>query len=570
MTSPGAPWELETVTIKGRPQKVYKNLPGSIRDLFVRTKAFGPRDYIVYEDERYTYDQTHERVAATAELLRRRGVVKGDRVGICARNYPEWIYAFFATVSIGGVAVAINAWSPFEPLVHCFTSSGCKIGLIDGERALVLAPALATLRKAGCEHLFVVRPKEDRVPNGFERFDEAVKGCEGISIPVGEISPEDYATIYFTSGTTALPKGVLSTHRQFLSNLLNTSAAGARSALRRGESIPVLDQNGPQRSLLLSVPLFHVTGCQSLLFAITAAGGKVILLHKWEIGDAVKMIKRERVTTAGGVPHMVMELIDALEGDDDHAVEGFSFGGAPSTDRLPGALRKSIPAAAASFAYGLSEVNAVATSHSAEDYLQRPTSCGLATPATEIKIVCPIRKVDLPPHATGEIYIRGPNVAEGYWKNEEATKECFFDDGWFASGDLGHLDEEGWLYISDRAKEIIVRGGENISTVSVENALYRDERIKDAAVVPVPDAHLGELVAAVVVTKPQYHGQVSSTELMALVAQHLPKHCVPVLVVVREEEMPRNATGKILKRTLKDEVGKVWAEMWKGAGKAKL
>ncbi|KAK4705766.1 hypothetical protein P7C70_g424, partial [Phenoliferia sp. Uapishka_3] len=592
MKSKGAMWETIKVQIKGQERDVYKNLPASVRDLFVAVSTnFPKRDYIVYQNERYTYEQTAERVATIAELFRQRGVVKGDRgklsrangtigrpeadplavkVGILMRNVPEWILSFMAITSMGGIAVAINAWSPLEALVHCFNNSGCKVAVVDPERAAVLVPALSAIREGGCASIFVARTAS--APAGFECFEAALEGCGGVPLPKVDIAADDHVTIFFTSGTTSLPKGVLSTQRQFLSNLPNSAASAARAALRRGDPLPTPDPTAAQRAILLSVPLFHVTGCQSLLFLATAAGGKIVLMHKWDVNEAVKAIKAERITTAGGVPHMVMELIDSLDGHDDHILEGLSFGGAPSSDRLPSALRKSVPKASASNAYGLTEVNAVATSHSAEDYLNRPKSCGIATPVTEVKIMCTTSKAQLPPNQTGEIYIRGPNVAEGYWRSEKATSEAFLPGGWFASGDVGHLDEEGWLYISDRAKEIIIRGGENISTVAVENALYRDERIKDCAVVPVPDPKLGELVAAVIVPKPQYSGgQITSAQLATLVAKHLPKHCVPVLIVIRDQEMPRNATGKIVKKDLKAELGKIWEERTKGdAGRAKL
>ncbi|KAM0749660.1 long-chain-fatty-acid-CoA ligase [Meredithblackwellia eburnea MCA 4105] len=559
MGEKGRLWEVEEISIKGRKQKVYKNLPKSIRDFFKSTKMFGKREYIVYEGERYTYDQAHEKVAAIAELLRRRGIVKGDRVAICMRNYPEWILCLFAISSLGAVVTAINAWSPLEPLTHCFTNSGCKVAFIDEERAAVLAPSLSKVRQAGCESLFVVKAKKQLLA-GYEDFELSLKGCYGVAIPHVDIEPEDNAAIYFTSGTTSLPKGVLTTQRQFLSNLPNSMCSANRAFLRRGDSLPTPDPKAPQRSLLLSVPLFHVTGCQSLLMLATVAGGKVVLMHKWQIDEAVRLIKREQVTTAGGVPHMVMEIIDALKGVEGHVLDGVSFGGAPSSDRLPSAMRSSVPSAFASVAYGLTETSAVATGHAAEDYLNRPKSCGACTPVTECKIMCPDKRVELPLGETGEIYLKGPNVAEGYWMDEKATKGAFLEDGWFASGDLGHMDSDGFLFISDRAKEIIIRGGENISTVQVENSIYRDERIKDVAVVPVPDPKLGELVCAVITVKSQFKGQVKEEGVKDLVGKHMPKHCVPVLVIIRQEDMPRNPTGKILKRVLKEEAGKIWEE----------
>ncbi|SCV72538.1 BQ2448_4075 [Microbotryum intermedium] len=591
MTGPGMPWETEEKTIKGRTYRVYKQLPSSMREFWLATKIpFGSRKYIVYDSESYTYAEAHTRVAALAALFHSRGVRKGDRIAICARNLPEFIFSFWAAASIGAVISAVNAWGTMDVLMHCFQMVECKLLVLDQERATILAEQQEELARLGCSTILVARPNKS-LSRGMESMDQALSGCSDNQMPNVSIEPEDNATIYFTSGTTSKPKGVLATNRQFLSNRLNTSVAGARAALMKGLSLPVPDPEAPQKAVLLSVPLFHVIGAHSFLTLMTAMGGKVVMMHKYSAEKASELIIRERVTLAGGVPHMVLEIVDLLS-KEGHALEALSFGGGPASSRLPEMVKKSIGEVPASQGFGLTETNSVATSVAGEEYAKRPTSCGLPTPVTRLRIIDPATNEELPTGKTGEICIHGPNIAEGYYRNEKATKEAFTEDGWFKSGDMGHVDEEGYLYISDRAKDIvsfnsgewlhnrdlnadlelwlqIIRGGENIASIHVENALYSDDRVKDAAVVAVPHEKLGEVVAAVVVLHPKHRGQVDEAELRKVVGAKLSKHCVPDMILFWED-IPRNATGKTLKTELKPKLKVEWEKRQAKGQKAKL
>ncbi|SGY68549.1 BQ5605_C004g02897 [Microbotryum silenes-dioicae] len=567
MTGPGMPWETEEKTIKGRTYPVYKQLPSSMREFWLATKTpFGSRKYIVYDNESYTYAEAHTRVAALAALFHSRGVRKGDRVAICARNLPEFIFSFWAAASIGAIISAVNAWGTLDVLMHCFQMVECKLLVLDQERVTKLAEQQEELARLGCSTILVARPSKS-LPKGMESMDQALAGCSDKQMPKVSIAPEDNATIYFTSGTTSKPKGVLATNRQFLSNRLNTSVAGARATLMKGLSLPVPDPNA-QKAVLLSVPLFHVIGAHSFLTLMTAMGGKVVMMHKYSAEKASELIIRERVTLAGGVPHMVLEIVDRLSRQ-SHALEALSFGGGPASSRLPEMVKKSIGEVPAGQGFGLTETNSVATSVAGEEYVKRPTSCGLPTPVTRLKIIDPATYEELPTGKTGEICIHGPNIAEGYYRNEKATKEAFTEDGWFKSGDMGHVDEEGYLYVSDRAKDIIIRGGENIASIHVENALYSDDRVKDAAVVAVPHEKLGEAVAAVVVLHSKHRGQVDEAELRKVVGAKLPKHCVPEMILFWKD-MPRNATGKTLKTELKPKLKAEWEKRQAIAQKARL
>ncbi|KAI5477431.1 hypothetical protein MNV49_006423 [Pseudohyphozyma bogoriensis] len=565
LTAPGAPWETQEMTINGRTNRVYSRLPPSMRAFWLSTRAFKDREYLVYQLERYTYSQIHSQTAAIASYLTSVGVEKGDRVVIVSRNFPEFVSAFWATHVLGAVAVAVNAWIPLEAMKHCIGNAEPKVCIADEERAAVLLPVVGEIVGKGCEEVLVWRAEKD--VKEFKRFEKVVKEFEGAEYPDVDVQPDDNATIFFTSGTTSLPKGVLATQRQVLTNLLNTTCSAARAILRRGEDLPPPgpDPKKPQRATLLAVPLFHVTGNHSYLVMTTAAGGKVVMMRKWDLPEALLLLKKEKITTAGGVPFIAMELINSIAVSTEHVLDTFSFGGAPAPDRVTETLKANVgDGVLISQAYGSTETNAVAVGHAGEDYLARPSSTGLATPVNELKI-CALDgdHKELGVGETGEIWIKGPNVAEGYWRDPKAS-EAFKKDGWFQT-----LDEEGFLYISDRAKEIIIRGGENISTITVENALYSDPRVKDAAVVPVPDAKLGELVAAVVVLHPSSRDSVSEADLIASAAKTLPKHSVPVAVFIRPDELPRNATGKALKSVIKVEARELW-EKRKNQAKAKL
>ncbi|BGP37471.1 hypothetical protein JCM10450v2_001377 [Rhodotorula kratochvilovae] len=580
-----SPFVCDEVTIGTRRVKAYRNLPASVRDLWLAVvEPYAQREYLVYEGERLTYAQTHEQVLRLASLLHARGVKKGNRVVIAMRNVPEWAVAWWACHMLGGIAVAVNAWLTPAAFHHCIAITEPTAILVDGERAEVLRPHVDALRKGGCLTFLVARSAAP--PTGFEPFYAALKVHTPTALPNTEIKADDDAIIFFTSGTTSLPKGVLSTQRQYLSNRWNTASGKARAMLRAGEDIPGPDPNAPQPSVLLTVPFFHVMGNHSFLLYMTVAGGKLVLMHKFSPSVGARLIVSEGITNASGVPNQVMQILEELPADAKGVkLEGLSYGGGPPSSRLPEEARKRLPAATTSQGYGLTEVNSVATAFAGDDYLARPTSCGLPPPAVLLKIIPPSAPMPisaapaLKPGEIGEICIQGPNVAQGYWRDEDATRKAFDAEGWFRSGDLGYIDEEGFLYIADRAKDIIIRSGENISSPQVENALFAHDAVKEVAVVPVPCEVHGEQVAAIVVLHPPSHAsrapnarQPPPTEanLRALAASLLPRHAVPALIVFHPEEdseegLPKNATGKVVKAELKKVAAEEWAR--RGLGK---
>ncbi|KAF8658333.1 hypothetical protein AX16_002100 [Volvariella volvacea WC 439] len=566
--------EIETTLVDGRLHRVYKNLWPSLRAFWLNAvEQYRHRTYIVFEGQRYSYQEVHDRATKVAAIFRDvYHIKKGDRVGICSRNCPDYLVTFWACHLIGAVSVLANAWLPIEPLKFCLSHTDCKLILVDSERADRLEHIVPEFSQiVGITGFLVFESHEGRGHwEGMKCFKSVVNDYHGSLSSISEhdpkIIPEDNATIIFTSGTTGLPKGVLSTQRQFLTNVLNVLVGASRAALRRGEELPdPRKYTGPQKGVLVCVPLFHVTGSTSFSIMATLTGAKIILTRKWipeegmstfitVLDAAARLIKEENVGVAGGVPAMVADLTESsLVG---HPLEGLLFGGSPAPDSLVPRARKAFPTATMIQAYGLTETNSIAVSFAGEDYTIRPTSTGRASPVNDIRIVN--GNTCVPPGTVGEVWLRGPNVMKGYWRDPEATQKAITTDGWLRTGDLGYLDEEGFLYIKDRLKDIIIRGGENVDSVSVENALYADPRILEAAAVGVPDERLGELVAAVVSVKPTYQGRVTESSLIALTRTRLPRFAVPVMIVILNQPFEHTPSGKIVKGELRKIARRHW------------
>jgi len=516
-------------------------------------KAYGAREFVVYDDDRVSYAAFAKATAVFAQHLAGLGVRKGDRVVIAMRNLPEWPVAFFAAVSLGAIATPLNAWWTGPELEYGLTDSGAKVAVLDAERFERIAEHLHNCPDLA--HIIVSR-EDDEIAHPKVQHLEAILGvpnawAELADVPLAAtpIDADDPATIFYTSGTTGKPKGALASHRNITSNILAAGISGARSCLRRGEAPAPLDPNAPQRVTLLSVPFFHATGCFAILSPTIIAGGKIVLMHKWDAVKAFQLIEKEKINTAGGVPTIAWQLIEhPRRGEFDlSSLESVAYGGAPSAPELVKKIVETFPKSQPGNGWGMTETSATFTHHMAEDYENRPDSCGPAVPVCDMKIVGPDGQT-LPPGEVGELWGKGPNVVIGYWNKPEATAETFVD-GWVKTGDLAKIDAEGFCFIIDRAKDMLIRGGENIYCIEVENCLYEHPAVMDAGVVGIPHKTLGEEPAAVVTLKPGMTA--SEAELRAHVAERLAAFKVPVKVAFWHETLPRNANGKILKAELK-------------------
>ena len=553
LTRPGSTFEIEEREIRGIRTRVWKNAPPTMREVFLLARAYGERTFVVYRDERASYEAFARAALAIAEALRRAGVGKGDRVAIAMRNVPEWPAVFFGCLLAGGVATLLNAWWTGPELEYGLLDSGAKVAFVDRERLERLSEHLHNC--PALERVFVSREGEEVAHPKVSRLESVIGEVNSWPLlpdrPLPEVTldAEDDATILYTSGTTGKPKGAVGTHRNSCSALMPRPYSQARNCLRRGEPVPAPDAAAPQKSSLLPIPLFHTTGCHAIMLPLIAAGGKLVLMHKWDPELALQLIERERITSTGGVPTIAWQLLEhpALENYDLSSLESVAYGGAPAAAELVRKLKEKFPKSAPGFGWGMTETSGAFTGHSEEDYELRPDSSGPALPVGEMKVLGEDGS-ELPVGGVGELWVKGPNVVRGYWRNPAATAATFVD-GWLRTGDIARLDEEGFCYILDRTKDMLIRGGENIYCIEVENVLYEHPAVIDAAVVAIPHHSLGEEPGAVVTLKPG--ARASEDELRAFAAERIAAFKVPVRILFAADMLPRNPNGKILKSELK-------------------
>ena len=546
LTAPGMRFEMEEVDIRGVRLRTWKNAPPNLRAIALLGQSHGAREFVIYEDERMTYDAWFRAVARLAHEFQARGVKKGDRVALAMRNLPEWPVVFFAAVTIGAICVPLNAWWTGDELAFGLSNSGTKLLVCDEERWDRLKDRRNDF--SCVNHTFVTRAEHPL--NGADTLESVIgtpkqyASLPEATLPDVDILPEDDATIFYTSGTTGRPKGALGTHRNLCTNILSSGYNAGCAVLRRGEPLP---EPQPKTGLTV-IPLFHVTACSAGLMGNIAAGNTMVYMYKWDPVEAFKIIEREKVSSTGGVPTIAWQLLEHPERKnyDLSSIEAIAYGGAPAAPELVRKIREVFGALPGN-GWGMTETMATVTGHSSEDYLNRPDICGPPVAVADLKIMSEDGSRELPTGEIGELWARGPMVVKGYWNNPEATAETFVD-GWVKTGDLARLDEEGWCYIADRAKDMIIRGGENIYSSEVENVLYDHPAVTDAALIGLPHQQLGEEPAAVVHLAPGM--EASEADLQEWVAERLAKFKVPVRIAFTPDTLPRNANGKILKKEL--------------------
>ena len=531
MGDAGDPFEIVEVDVRGVPTKTWRHAPTSLRQIWDASAAHAANDYLVYQDQRLTFGDAHRAVRAVAHwMVTDKGVRQGDRVAIAMRNFPEWAIAFWAATSVGAVVVPLNAWWTGPELAYGIDDSGAVLILADDERAE---------RLAGHADVTVVRTPEW----------EAIVAGDDPPLPALTIDPDDDATIMYTSGTTGKPKGAVATHRNFGSFLYNGVYRTATALAAAG--VPA-DFVPPPPATLLTFPLFHVGGLQSFLMPYTASGGKVVLMYKWDANEAVDLVEREGITAVAGVPTTVFQLLEvaSAQGRDLPTLTGISSGATLVPPELVRRIDEQFASRAApGNGYGLTETSGAAIANFGPDYVKNPESVGKPiAPVLEVKTVGPDGE-DVGVDEIGEIWLKGPTVVRGYFNLPDATAASF-TDGWFHTGDLGRIDAEGNLYVVDRIKDMIIRGGENIYAAEIEAALFEHPDIVEAAIIGIPHERLGEEVGAVI--RVRDGAVVTEQDVKDHVADRLAAFKVPVRVWLLETELPRNASGKVLKRELRE------------------
>jgi acyl-CoA synthetase (AMP-forming)/AMP-acid ligase II len=534
LMGPGAPFEIHEEDVLGVRMPVFARRPRSLREIVERSVVHGDAEYLVFGDRRVTFAEHARAVASTAAALQARfDVGRGDRVAILAANCPEWLVTFWATVSLGAVAVGMNGW---------WAGDEIRYALADCEPAVLVADRKRLARLDGpgppCPVLEVERDLAD-----LWRHDPTA------ALPTVAIDEDDPAVILYTSGTTGRPKGAVHSHRNVLALVMVMQLSAERGALLAPEP----PGGRPERmKSFITYPMFHVSGLHNSAVMALAQGNTVVYhVGRFDAGEALRTIERERCTAFSVVATTAWRVVNHpdVATRDLSSVIQMGGGAAPISGALQQRLREVFPNAAArlGIGYGLTESTSLATTAGAADLLANPDTVGRAIPTTQVEI----RDADgrpLPAGEQGEIWVRSPLVMREYWRNPEATAEAIRPGRWLRTGDIGHMEGDQ-LILASRRNDLILRGAENVYPAEIENCLEAHPGVREAVVVGVPHEELGQEVKAVVVPEDPGPGGVAVTagDLRAYVAERLAYFKVPSLWELRSEPLPRNATGKVLR-----------------------
>ena len=525
---------------KGNSFSEYVTFPDNLKGYFDFGLLHADKDFLVYESERYTFKETISKASQVGNALIEEGIQKGDRVAICMQNNPEFIFAYMGIVGIGAVCVPLNSWWVPDEIIYAMEHCDAKV-LFGDQKRLKGLESLTNVKK-----IITTYTPDD----SFESFDDFTKN-HSEEWPDIDINRDDHATIYYTSGSTGKPKGVLSSQRGVISSMFSwafiSTVLSQREARLGKDATPLASS---ESSILLCVPLFHATGSHVAFLMSILVGRKVVMMKKWDAGDAIKLISEEKVSDITGVPTQTWELLNHPDRDkyDLSSLKVLGGGGGPRPAEHVKLLDENFKGRPG-IGYGLTETNALGTLASGDEYIQNPSSAGrVVPPLTEIKII-DSKWNELPEGEIGEVAIKSQSNMLGYWKNEDATKECINNEGWFKSGDMGKFDGP-FLYIVDRIKDMVIRGGENIACPEVENAIYEHPDILEASVFGIPDERLGEILCSAVVLREG--SNLNKDDLVMFLSDKLAAFKIPALIKFMDSNLPLVASGKFDKPALRE------------------
>ena len=544
-------YELVEKDIRGVPCRVFVNAPQNLHALFNSNRS--DNEFYIYENERYTFEDMYQRGAKLGRfLVDELGIEKGDRVAISLRNYPEWVIAFEAVTSIGGIAMCMNALWEADELEYGLLHGGAKAIVADQERLD---------RVAQCENLGelkVITVRANNAPDGSTPIAD-ILSSEETDMPNVDVSPDDDATILYTSGSTGHPKGVVSSHRNVISALFSWELDGAvgMHMLRKrleseGKEVPTAEPPPYPPAMLLGVPLFHVAGSHAVMLQSFRSQRKIVAMYKWNAEKGAELIEQERISAFTAPAAMTGDMIEVAKKTDRDlsSLRSVGGGGAPRAPEQVKNLAKTFGSGSPGTGWGMTETNAIGTGIGGEDYLNHPESSGKCSPVLDMRIMDEEGNLH-ESGVRGELLIRGSSMFREYWDRPDANDESFID-GWFRTGDVATIDEEGYLYIVDRIKQLVIRGGENISCGEVEAAILEHPDVMEASVYGVPDERMGEEVGVSLFAK----GDLSEDELSGFLVSRLAKFKIPKYYRFSSDALPRIASGKINKRSLREEAVK--------------
>jgi len=542
VTGPGSWFELEDGVVNGVPMKVFKNAPKALRDVFNPSRE-SDATYMVYEDEEWSYKKTHQEADALAyALVHTYGIKPGDRVGISMRNLPEWVVSFTAITGIGAVSVSMNSWWTEEELEFSLKDVGLSVLIVDSER---IERATGPCERNGTK-MITVREGDVTIPAVAKRWEDVV--VRGEAMPFVEITTDMDAIILFTSGTTGFPKGAVSTHQAVANSMMAFSARASANG-KRVEGLAQEKKDSPFPNVgILAVPLFHVTG-MAVMLSNFAYQFKMVIMFKWDAERALQLIEKHHITTFTGVPTQSWDLVQHpnFSKYDTSSLNVVGGGGAPAPAKLVEQVDGAFKSGRPNLSYGMTETNAYGPGNVGSEYTSHPNSTGrIPIPGMELEI----RDEDanpVPRNTSGEIWMKGPMLIRGYWNRPDANKETIVD-GWLRTGDLGRIDDEGFIFIEDRAKDMIIRGGDNVYGAEVETGIYEIPEVYEAAVFGIKHERLGEEVACVIMVKPGM--TLTEEQVTTYLNGRMAKYKIPTRIAFTTEPLPRNPAGKFLKRSM--------------------
>jgi long-chain acyl-CoA synthetase len=540
--------------VAGVPQRVFTHAAPTVLDILTSGRGYTGADFLVFGDQRWSFEQFFADVDALAVVLQHdMGVKPGDRIAIAMRNCPDWILTFAAAVHVGAVAVLINSWGSAEELEFTLRDSDPTVLAADLPRARLATDALRQRRTAvllsdidGDAETLV----RDSLPHlDVRRIRDAVTAGRGRDYATVQPEPEDMAMLLYTSGSTGHPKGVVYCHVSAGQALMHMMLVGFL-ALEFSGAIE-LRGGATTEAQLVTVPLFHATGLFSGFLLPCAVGQKVVLLRKWDAVTAMQTIQTEKVTMISTVPAILKDLLTHPRFDDFDlsSISRVAAAGAATPTGLPELLRDKLGIENRSSGYGMTETASVCATMSGPVFDLKPMAAGIVSPIIDLRVVDP-QGNPLPSEQGGEIQLRGVTVTPGYWHRDDLTQEAFTPDGWLRTGDLGNIDDDGFLHITGRIKEIVIRGGENIAPIEIENVAYRHPLVKEVAVFGVPDDLMGEELAMVCHRQPG--SALTEDELRQHMLNGLPTFKVPKYLALTDKPLPRNASEKIHRLALRD------------------